>query len=155
VLEQTTGVRPVGMRTPSWDFSPHTLRIAKEMGLAYDSSLMADEDCYELLLDGEPTGVIEVPVEWVRDDAVYFWMNRFQSQRPYTPPSDVFDIFRREFDRAYQDGGLFQLTMHPHVIGYRSRIWIVEEIIRHARAKGDVWFATHAAAVDWAMQHST
>ena len=155
VLEQTTGVRPVGMRTPSWDFSPHTLRIAKEMGLAYDSSLMADEDCYELLLDGEPTGVIEVPVEWVRDDAVYFWMNRFQSQRPYTPPSDVFDIFRREFDRAYQEGGLFQLTMHPHVIGYRSRIWIVEEIIRHARAKGDVWFATHAAAVDWAKQHST
>jgi peptidoglycan/xylan/chitin deacetylase (PgdA/CDA1 family) len=155
VLEQTTGVRPVGMRTPSWDFSPHTLRIAKEMGLAYDSSLMADEDCYELLLDGEPTGVIEVPVEWVRDDAVYFWMNRFQSQRPYTPPSDVFDIFRREFDRAYQEGGLFQLTMHPHVIGYRSRIWIVEEIIRHARATGDVWFATHAAAVDWAKQHST
>jgi peptidoglycan/xylan/chitin deacetylase (PgdA/CDA1 family) len=154
-LEQATGVRPVGMRTPSWDFSPHTLRIAKEMGLAYDSSLMADEDCYELLLDGEPTGVIEVPVEWVRDDAVYFWMNRFQSQRPYTPPSDVFDIFRREFDRAYQEGGLFQLTMHPHVIGYRSRIWIVEEIIRHARATGDVWFATHAAAVDWAKQHST
>ena len=81
------GTRPVGMRTPSWDFSPHTLRIAREMGLAYDSSLMADEDCYELLLDGEPTGVIELPVEWVRDDAVYFMMHRFQSLRPYTPPS--------------------------------------------------------------------
>jgi len=25
---------------------------------------MSDEDCYELLLDGEPTGVIELPVEW-------------------------------------------------------------------------------------------
>ena len=42
------------------------------MGLLYDSSLMADEDCYELLLEGEPTGVVELPVEWVRDDAVYF-----------------------------------------------------------------------------------
>ena len=153
-LEQTTGVRPTGMRTPSWDFSPHTLRIAMEMGLAYDSSLMADEDCYELLLDGEPTGVIELPVEWVRDDAVYFWMNRFQSHRPYTPPGDVFDIFRREFDRAHQEGGLFQLTMHPHVIGYRSRIWIVEEIIRHAAAAGDVWFATHAEVVDWAKKNA-
>ena len=153
-LEKTTGVRPTGMRTPSWDFSPHTLRIAREMGLEYDSSLMADEDCYELILDGEPTGVIELPVEWVRDDAVYFWMNRFQAHRPYTPPADVFDIFRREFDRAYQDGGLFQLTMHPHVIGYRSRIWIVEEIIRHAQAKGDVWFATHAEVVDWAKKNA-
>jgi peptidoglycan/xylan/chitin deacetylase (PgdA/CDA1 family) len=154
VLEQTTGKRPVGMRTPSWDFSPHTLRIAREMGLLYDSSLMADEDCYELLLDGEPTGVVELPVEWVRDDAVYFWMNRFASHRPYTPPADVFDIFRREFDAAYQEGGLFQLTFHPHVIGYRSRIWIVEEIIRHARARGNVWFATHKEVVRWAKEHA-
>jgi len=154
VLEKLTGVRPVGMRTPSWDFSPHTLRIAREMGLAYDSSLMADEDCYELLLDGEPTGVVELPVEWVRDDAVYFWMNRFQAQRPYTPPTDVFDIFRRELDAAHREGGLFQLTLHPHVIGYRSRIWIVEELIRHARTLGDVWFATHAQVVQWAKAHA-
>ena len=154
VLERVTRMRPVGMRTPSWDFSPHTLRIAREMGLQYDSSLMADEDCYELLLDGEPTGVVELPVEWVRDDAVYFWMNRFASHRPYTPPADVFDIFRREFDAAYAQGGLFQLTLHPHVIGYRSRIWIVEELLRHARSHQDVWFATHAQVVDWARQHA-
>src|SRR3954447_11771419 len=108
-LEQITGVRPVGLRTPSWDFSPSTLKIEKEMGLLYDSSLMADEDCYELLLDGEPSGVTELPVEWVRDDAVYFMMHRFQSLRPHTPPTDVLDIFRREFDAAYEDGGVFQL----------------------------------------------
>src|SRR6185436_16867712 len=64
-LEKITGKRAVGLRTPSWDFSPNTLRIEKELGLSYDSSLMADEDCYELLLDGEPTGIIEFPVEWV------------------------------------------------------------------------------------------
>jgi peptidoglycan/xylan/chitin deacetylase (PgdA/CDA1 family) len=149
-----TGKRPVGLRTPSWDFSPWTLRIEKEMGLLYDSSLMADEDCYELLLDGEPSGVIELPVEWVRDDAVYFMMNRFQAQRPYTPPTDVFDIFRREFDAAYADGALFQLTCHPHIIGYRSRIWILEELIRHAKAKGDVWFATHEEVVRWAVANA-
>lgn len=143
-LERVSGQRPVGLRTPSWDFSPHTLEIEREMELLYDSSLMADEDCYELLLHGEPTGIVELPVEWVRDDAVYFFMNRFQSLRPYTPPADVLDIFRREFDAAHDEGGLFQLTCHPHVIGYRSRIWILDELIRHAKAKGDVWFATHA-----------
>jgi peptidoglycan/xylan/chitin deacetylase (PgdA/CDA1 family) len=154
VLERVAGVRPVGLRTPSWDFSWHTLEIEKEMGLLYDSSLMSDEDCYELLLDGEPCGVVELPVEWVRDDAVYFWMDRFQSLRPYTPPGDVFDIFRREFDAAYDEGGIFQLTMHPHVIGYRSRIWILEEIIRHAKARPGVWFATHADVVRWAKEHA-
>jgi peptidoglycan-N-acetylglucosamine deacetylase len=153
-LEQITGIRPVGVRTASWDFSPSTLAIEKEMGLAYDSSLMADEDCYELLLDGEPTGIVELPVEWVRDDAVYFMMHRFQSLRPYTPPKDVLDIFLREFDAAYEQGGIFQLTMHPHIIGYRSRIFIVEEVIRHAQARAGVWFATHREVAQWAKAHA-
>lgn len=147
VLHKITGVAPVGMRTPSWDFSPNTLMLAKELGLIYDSSLMADVDCYELLMDEQATGVIELPVEWIRDDAVYFNMNRFAALRPYTPPTDVFDIFKREFDAAYAEGGLFQLTMHPHIIGYRSRVWILDALIRHIQQHSDVWFATHADIV--------
>jgi peptidoglycan-N-acetylglucosamine deacetylase len=154
VLEKIAGVRPVGVRTPSWDFSPNTLAITREMGLIYDSSLMADVDCYELVMDGQNSGVVELPVEWIRDDAVYFNMNRFATLRPYTPPTDVFEIFRREFDAAYAEGGLFQLTMHPHISGYRSRVWILEELIRHIQAKKDVWFATHADIVRYAKAHA-
>jgi len=154
VLERVAGVRPVGIRTPSWDFSPNTLAITKEMGLLYDSSLMADVDCYELVMAGENTGVVELPVEWIRDDAVYFNMNRFAALRPYTPPADVFDIFKREFDGAYKEGGLFQLTMHPHISGYRSRIWILDELIRYIRGHAGVWFATHADIVRYAKVHS-
>jgi len=153
-LEKITGVRPVGLRTPSWDFSKSTLRIEKEMGLLYDSSLMADEDCYELLLDGEPAGIVELPVEWVRDDGVYFGMHRFKSLRPHTAPEAVFNIFKREFDAAYEEGGIFQLTTHPHISGYRSRIWIIEELIRHAKAKGDVCFATHADVAAFACDNA-
>ena len=152
-LESISGVRPVGMRTPSWDFSPNTLALVREMGLIYDSSLMADVDCYELLENGEPTGVIELPVEWIRDDAVYFNMNRFSGLRPHTAPEAVFDIFRREFEAAYREGGLFQLTMHPHMIGYRSRLWILEELIALMRGLPGVWFATHADVVRHAKQH--
>jgi len=154
VLEKVTGVRPVGIRTPSWDFSPNTLAITQEMGLVYDSSLMADVDCYELEMDGKPTGVVELPVEWIRDDAVYFNMNRFASLRPYTPPADVFDIFKREFDAAYKEGGLFQVTMHPHISGYRSRVWILEELIRHAKAQQGVWFATHAEVAGYVLKEA-
>lgn len=153
-LERISGKRPVGIRTPSWDFSDATLEITRDMGLLYDSSLMADVDCYELLLDGEATGVTELPVEWIRDDAVYFNMNRFSALRPYTPPEDVQDIFTREFDAAYAEGGLFQLTMHPHIIGYRSRLWILDQLVACARAKGDVWFATHAEIVEWVRENS-
>ena len=153
-LAKITGVRPVGIRTPSWDFSPNTLAITRDMGLEYDSSMMADDDCYELLLDGKPTGVVELPVEWIRDDAVYYNMNRFAGLRPNVPPSDVFDIWRREFDMAWDEGGVFQLTMHPHHSGYRSRVWVLEELIRHAKARGSVWFATHADIVRFARDNA-
>ena len=133
VLERVTGRRPVGIRTPSWDFSQHTLAISREMGLLYDSSLMADDDPYEILEDGEPTGMVELPVEWIRDDAVYFNMDRFSALRPYTPPSAVLEIFQAEFDGAYEERGLFVLTMHPHIIGHRSRIRLLDALIDYIK----------------------
>ncbi len=150
-LERLTGAAPVGFRAANWDLSPSTITLVAEMGLAYDSSLMADETCYELVCDGEPTGVVEVPVEWLRDDAVYFLFNREPATRPWTPPDDVLAIFRRELDAAMKEGGVFQLVMHPFVIGYRSRIWILEALIE--QAKGQAWFATHAELAEWVREH--
>jgi peptidoglycan-N-acetylglucosamine deacetylase len=72
-------------------------------------------------------------VDWLRDDAVYLLFNREPATRPWTPPEAVFDIFRREFDAAFDEGGVCQLTFHPFVIGYRSRIWILDRLIAHAR----------------------
>ncbi len=143
-LERISGQRPVGIRTPSWDFSQHTLAITREMGLLYDSSLMADDDPYEILEDNRPTGIVELPVEWIRDDAPYWAMDRFSGLRPYTPPSGVLEVFVREFDGAYEENSLFLLTMHPHFIGHRSRLQVLEELIRHIRSHPGVWFATHA-----------
>lgn len=147
-LEQVTGVRPVGVRTPSWDFSDATLDIIVNAGLLYDSSLMADDDCYELVSNGTPTGVVEVPVEWIRDDAPYFTMDRHTSSRPHTAPRDVLQLWRDEFDAARADGGLFQLTMHPHVVGHRSRMVVLSELLTYVTGFGDVWFATHAQVAD-------
>ena len=79
-----------------------------------------------------------------RDDAPYVAMDRMSGARPYGAPEMLLDIFRRELDLAHDEGGVFQLTLHPHLIGHRSRMFILDEIIRHAKAKGDVWFTTHA-----------
>ena len=154
VLERLTKKAPVGIRTASWDFSPSTLTIIHEMKLLYDSSLMADDDPYELLRDGNPTGIVELPPEWIRDDAVYINMQRFSGLRPYTPPSAVEEIFKAEFDGAWQEGGLFLLTMHPHVIGHRSRIGLLERLIRYMKTRGNVWFATHEEVARWCKDNA-
>lgn len=152
VLTPLIGESPVGFRSANWDLSPNTCRIVAELGFTYDSSLMADEAPYELLLDGQPSGVVEIPVEWLRDDAVYLLFNRNPATRPYATPDEVFAIFARELDAAIAEGGLFQLVMHPFVIGYRSRIWILETLIE--RAQGEVWFATHAQVAAWVAEQA-
>lgn len=142
-LTEATGRRPVGMRTPSWDTSPYTLQIASELGLLYDSSFMADDRPYELLHRGVATGLVELPVEWILDDYPYFGMSRTQPIRPHMPPSDVLEIWRAEFDGAHAEGSLFVLTMHPHIIGHRSRMAMLEALVEHMRSRPGVWFATH------------
>ena len=154
VLHKLAGKPPVGLRTASWDFSAATLKIIRDMGLLYDSSLMGDDEPYELLEDDEPTGVVELPVEWIKDDYPYFGMDRLSPIRPYTAPSLVGEIWRREFDGAYGERGLFLLTMHPHIIGHRSRMSVLEELIQHMRSRPGVWFATHEQIARYVKEHA-
>jgi peptidoglycan/xylan/chitin deacetylase (PgdA/CDA1 family) len=142
-LEGLSGQRPVGIRTPSWDFSEHTLELIAELGLAYDSSLMADDEPYEILNRGTPTGLVEIPVEWIRDDAPYLTMDRRTGARPWPAPRDLIQPWIDEFEAAHEAGGLFQLTMHPHLIGHRSRLVVLSELLDYVGSHPAVWFATH------------
>ncbi|HYU80002.1 MAG TPA: polysaccharide deacetylase [Vicinamibacterales bacterium] len=139
-LTKAMGKRPVGYRAPSWQFSFWTMKQVKDAGFLYDSSLMASDDAYELLLDGQPTGIIELPIERILDDFPYFGGGANGSN---PSQQDVFDIFQAEFDTAYDERGLFILTMHPHITGHRSRVALLDKLIQHMKSKPGVWFATH------------
>jgi len=141
-ITEITGEAPVGYRAPSWNFSPNTLDIVKRLGLLYESSLMHDDRPYELLQDGSPTGMVELPVEWILDDAPLF---NPQGTR-YSPPREVMQVWIDEFDKAWEEGTMFLLTMHPHISGHRSRIVALEGLIDHIKSRDDVWFGTHADA---------
>ena len=149
-LENVTGRRPVGYRAPSWNFSPNTLRIIRGFGFLYDSSLMADDRPYELLQNGEATGIVELPVEWILDDAPL--LNPRGTS--YTSPRELLQVYIDEFDKAYEEGTMFLLTTHPHIIGHRSRILILEELISHIQSVGNVWFATHEQTARYVLEQA-
>src|SRR6187397_169477 len=111
-LTKMTGKRPIGYRAPSWKHSFWTMGQVKAAGFLYDSSLMASDDAYELLLDGKPTGIVELPIERILDDFPYFGGGANGSN---PSQQDVLDVFKDEFDLAYEERGLFILTMHPHI----------------------------------------
>jgi peptidoglycan-N-acetylglucosamine deacetylase len=139
-LTRMAGKRPIGYRAPSWKHSGWTMGQVKAAGFLYDSSLMASDDAYEILLDGKPTGVVELPIERILDDSPYFGSNADGSNPTI---DDVFTVFQAEFDVAYEEGGLYLLTMHPHMTGHRSRVVLLERLIQYMKKKPGVWFATH------------
>ena len=140
LLTKAMGKRPVGYRAPSWQFSYWTMKQVKEAGFLYDSSLMASDDAYELLLDGERTGVVELPIERILDDFPYFGGGANGSDPSL---ATVYDVFQSEFDVAYEERGLYLLTMHPHIMGHRSRVALLDRLITYMKSKPGVWFATH------------
>jgi len=145
-LTKATSKRPVGFRAPSWAFSQFTLDQIRKAGFLYDSSFMAMDEPYELLTNGERTKMIELPINWIADDYPYY---EPQAAGSLPDPQLVFEVYKGEFDVAYQEHTMFILTMHPHITGHRSRIAALEKLIIYMKSKPGVWFATLEQVADY------
>jgi hypothetical protein len=100
---------------------------------------MASDDAYEILPDGSRPEC-RAADRTHSDDSPYFGSNADGSNPTI---DDVFTVFQSEFDVAYEEGGLYLLTMHPHMTGHRSRVALLERLIQYMKKKPGVWFATH------------
>jgi peptidoglycan-N-acetylglucosamine deacetylase len=136
-LEKVDGKRPVGNRNPSWTMSTYTMGLIKRAGLLYDSSLQAMDEPHDVLIDGQSTGLVELPVNWILDDAPFL-----PAYAALPSPRLIMQTFKDDFDRAYRDGTFFMLTMHPHITGQRSRMKYLEQLVQYIQSKPGVWFAT-------------
>jgi peptidoglycan/xylan/chitin deacetylase (PgdA/CDA1 family) len=166
-LERVASVRPLGYRSPAWDNSPFTIELLLESGFRYESSLMADDFTpywcrlgdvirsdgpYEF---GREVDLIEMPVSWVLDDFPHFEHVHLRNggglrSVGLSAPSKVEEIWRGDFDFMYRevDGGVFNLTMHPQVIGRGHRMLMLERLIDYFRGYDGVRFATLGRAAD-------
>jgi peptidoglycan-N-acetylglucosamine deacetylase len=150
-LTKNAGSKPVGARGPSSVLSLHTIGIFKKAGVLYDSTMMAMDEPYEILLNGQPTGIVELPVSRLLDDQPTLTAPRF-GPSALPSPELVFETFRDDFDAAYEEGTLFLVTLHPHLIGMRSRIQYLDDLIMYIKSKPNVWFATGNDIVRYVKQ---
>src|SRR6476620_12271168 len=111
-LTKALGKKPVGYRAPSWQFSQWTMKQVKDAGFLYDSSLMASDDAYESLLDKQPTGVVELPIERIVDDFPYFGA---AANGGMPNPDAVLAVFQSDFAVATEEAGRYILRMTPPI----------------------------------------
>jgi peptidoglycan/xylan/chitin deacetylase (PgdA/CDA1 family) len=143
-LDTVVGVRPKGYRSPSWELSKNTYSLLAEYGFEYDASQLAKDRPYWVEDAGTRTDIVEVPGAWELTDSSHFLF-------AYSPvyltglsaPSKVEEIWRADFDGAYEEGGdtCYVLTMHPQIIGRHHRMAMLERVIGYILEHDDVWFA--------------
>jgi peptidoglycan-N-acetylglucosamine deacetylase len=138
--------RVVGYRSPSWDFSQHTLGLLDRLGFRYSTNMMDDLRPY--LHPG--TGIVELPVQWVLDDAAHFWFSAAEWTKAIAAPSQVDEIWRGELEGIRRLGGVCVFTMHPQVIGRPSRLAFLEALMEHVAGHADTWVASLDAIAEHA-----
>jgi peptidoglycan/xylan/chitin deacetylase (PgdA/CDA1 family) len=127
-----------GYRSPSWEFSPVTTQLLARHGLRYSSNFMDDVRPYR----HEGIDLVELPIQWILDDAPHFWFDGGPSwSKRISPPSEVREIWEGEFEGIRTLGGCFVLTMHPQIIGRPGRLPLLDEFIAFAKRHDDVWIA--------------
>jgi peptidoglycan/xylan/chitin deacetylase (PgdA/CDA1 family) len=140
VIEQHTGQRPRGNRSPMYNFSQHTADLLIAEGFLYDSSLMGDDIPY--LLQTDAGELVELPSHWGLDDWPPFVHSvDLAYVMQVMAPSRGLLAFREELEAARHCGGLWVAVWHPFATGRLARWLAVEAMLEELLAAGDVWFA--------------
>lgn len=143
VLREVAGGPVLGYRAPSWEINRWTPEILRAQGLIYDSSLMADVFPYGI---GEgPAPLVEVPIHWNLDDVEYWGHTKETRSKVLADPRTVIQMWMDEFKAIAHWGGVFVLTLHPHVSGRPGLLARVEEFVSAASAQAGVWWTTPGA----------
>jgi peptidoglycan-N-acetylglucosamine deacetylase len=145
-----TGKKPAGFRSPAWEMTTHMLAEIKRQGLSYDSSLMGFDHPYEI------DAVVEIPVQWALDDAIFFKFEGSGHERwPPVSGQAVLDDWLAEWRALHRFGGLFTLTLHDWISGRGQRILLLEKLLDAITAEPSTWIATaaeiashHASSID-------
>lgn len=150
-ITAATGRAPVGYRSPAWELNRRSPALLKRHGLIYDSSLMGDDRPYLVTTPDGP--LVELPVQWLLDDAVYYRAAPVGGAPRYLDhPHQVARTWISEFEGLAAAGACFMLTLHPWISGRPSRISALEQVIDHIQGRDDVWWTTSAELAAYVLE---
>ena len=164
-IRKLTGKKARGYRSPSWDLSPHSVRLMLKHGFQYDSSLMGDDyqpyycrqgDRIELLKParfGRETKLVEMPIQWCADDSPHFEFVRTATtiRQGLMNANAVLENWVDDYLYMKQttDWGVMTYTCHPFIIGRGHRIMMLERLIRKCADNGAVFMAMEDAVAEF------
>ncbi|MFO0482758.1 MAG: chitin deacetylase, partial [bacterium] len=131
--------------------SARTMRVLRRLGYRYDSSDKDYDLPYMVEIDGQrQDDMPELPSSAYSLDDFPFY--RFSM----TPPSEVLEHWKQEFDTLYHENGYYMLMVHARSgwgSGTPARARIVEELITYIKRHEGVRFFSVGGLADWVREN--
>lgn len=153
-LHRVLGVTPKGYRPPGAEITANTLKMLTDRGFLYNSNMLDDVYPYRHVLPDGRRGPVELPTHWSIGDANYTW-NSIRHPKVIQTNEHIFTIWKDEFDAHREWGALFNLVLHPQMIGRPSRVMLLRRFIEYVRGFDDVWIATCEEAAEAFLRQET
>jgi peptidoglycan/xylan/chitin deacetylase (PgdA/CDA1 family) len=132
-IEKAAGVRPKGWVGQEYGESQRTPQLLADAGLDYVLDWPNDDQPYPMKVGKKFVSLPNQP-EW--DDVQQLWLRRINTTR-YP------DIVGDAFELLHQEGGqVFNLSVHPWLMGMAHRIKYLDEALRRIERFGNIWQAT-------------
>ena len=132
--------------------SPNTAKLLIEAGYSYMGSGLSDDIPHYWVADFEKrTAILTLPYFYHFDDQFFLL---FPAKGTGLENADTLIAnWRAEFDAQYKRGRHFNMTLHPHAIGWAHRLKLLEDFFSHIRGFPGIWNATGAQIADHWQQN--
>ena len=134
-LEKASGTAPRGWLGQEFGESQRTPKLLADAGLDYVLDWPNDDQPYPMHV-GEGRKFVSLPNQPEWDDVQQLWLRRINTTRYPDIVGDAFELLHRE------GGQVFNLSIHPWLMGMAHRIKYLDEALRRVERFGNVWHAT-------------
>jgi allantoinase len=132
-VEKAAGIRPTGWLGQDYGESQRTPQLLADAGLDYVLDWPNDDQPYPMKVGKKFVSMPNQP-EW--DDVQQLMMRRISTTRYPDLVADAFELLHRE------GGQVFNLSIHPWLMGMAHRIKYLDEALRRIERFGNSWQAT-------------
>lgn len=130
---KAAGVRPTGWLGQDYSESARTPGLLAEAGLDYVLDWPNDDQPYPMKVGRKFVSLPNQP-EW--DDVQQLWLRRIPTPRYPDMVGEAFELLHHE------GGQVFNLSIHPWLMGMAHRIKYLDEALRRIERFGNSWHAT-------------
>ena len=151
ILAEVTGRRPEGWFSlprqgdpfAGGTISPNTMELLIEAGYAYMGNGLADDIPHYWVTDfASQRAILTLPYYYHFDDQFFLMFPRKGTSLEH--PDALFNNWKAEFDAQYKRGRHFHMTLHPHHIGWCSRLQLLDDFLSYLRSFPSLWNPTGA-----------